>query len=117
MSKAGENRKTEAAAVQTAAEPKIETDAAIASSDLRLRMKVWTDPATAQRYLMPAAFMRDVLLGKPISNVMNAYAMNDDATKLITLTIDEWNALPFFFFREDGPAPRREVTWVADVIQ
>ena len=73
---------------------------------LRLRAKVWTDPKTEKRYLMPTAFMRDVVAGRPVSAVMCAYAMRDDDTKLVTLTADEWNTLPFFYFQEDGPAPR-----------
>ena len=73
---------------------------------LRLRMKVWTDRATAKRYLMPSAFMRDVVNGQPVTDVMYAYAMRDDDTKLVTLTATEWNALPFFYFKEDGAAPR-----------
>jgi hypothetical protein len=77
-----------------------------ASTSLRLRMKVWTDPRTLKRYLMPAAFFRDVLGGKPVTNVMYAHAMRDDATKIVTLTAAEWNALPFFYFCEDGGAPR-----------
>lgn len=73
---------------------------------LRLRSKIWTDPTTSKRYLIPAAFMRDVVDGRPVSDVMLAYVMRDDDTRLITLTTDEWNALPFYFFQEDGPAPR-----------
>lgn len=73
---------------------------------LRLRVKVWTDPKTAKRYLMPTAFMRDVVNGQPVSDVMTAYAMRDDDTKLVTLTAREWNSLPFYYFREDGWAPR-----------
>lgn len=73
---------------------------------LRLRMKVWTDPDTAQRYLIAMAFMRDVVNGKPVSDVMYAYAMRDDDTKIVTLTVDEWNALPYYYFQEDGAAPR-----------
>jgi hypothetical protein len=76
------------------------------SEGLRLRMKIWTDRATSKRYLMPSAFMRDVVNGQPVSEVMYTYAMRDDDTKLVTLTAREWNALPFFYFREDGPAPR-----------
>ena len=76
------------------------------AESLRLRMKIWTDPTTSKRYLMPSAFMRDVVNGQPVSDVMYAYAMRDDSTKLITLTAAEWNALPFFFFQEDGAAPR-----------
>lgn len=73
---------------------------------LRLRMKVWTDRATGKRYLMPSAFMRDVVRGQPVTDVMYAYAMSDDDTKVVTLTAHEWNALPFFYFKEDGSAPR-----------
>jgi len=73
---------------------------------LRLRMKVWSDPTTAKRYLMPSAFMRDVVNGHPVSDVMYAYAMRDDSAKIVTLTAAEWNTLPFAYFQEDGPAPR-----------
>lgn len=74
--------------------------------NLRLRMKVWTDPSTLKRYLMPMAFMRDRMHGQPISDVMYAYAMSDDSTRVVTLTAAEWNTLPFFYFQEDGHAPR-----------
>ena len=77
-----------------------------AVESLRLRLKVWTDPETAKRYLMTSAFMRDVVGGQPFTDVMCAYAMRDDHTKVITLRAAEWNALPFFYFQEDGPAPR-----------
>ena len=73
---------------------------------LRLRMKVWTDLETGRRYLMTTAFMRDVVDGQPVTDVMYAYAMSEDHTKVVTLRAAEWNALPFFYFREDGPAPR-----------
>ena len=73
---------------------------------LRIRMKIWTDPTTAKRYLMPSALMRDVVNGQPVSDVMYAYALRDDSTKVVTLTAAEWNALPFFYFQEDGAAPR-----------
>lgn len=76
---------------------------------LRVRVKVWTDPDTGRRYLMPSAFMRDVMNGRPVTDVMCAYAMRDDDTKLITMTSKEWNALPFYYFLEDGSAPRGSV--------
>jgi len=91
-----------AAPPQEATAPEREAPA----EDLRLRTKVWTNPATGKRYLMPTAFMRDVVNGQPVSDVMYAYAMRDDDTQLVTLTAREWNALPFFYFKEDGPAPR-----------
>ena len=90
--------------------------AAVAVEGLRLRMKVWTDSTTGKRYLMPTAFMRDIRNGQPISDVMYAYAMRDDDTKLVTLTAREWNALPFFYFEENGPAPRA-TTRPVDVIR
>ena len=73
---------------------------------LRLRMKVWTDPETLKRYLMTTAFMRDMVNGRPVSDVMRAYAMSEEDTRVITLRVAEWNTLPFFYFQEDGPAPR-----------
>lgn len=73
---------------------------------LRLRLKVWTDHETGRRYLMSTAFMRDVVDGQPVTDVMYAYAMSEDHTKVVTLRAAEWNALPFFYFQEDGPAPR-----------
>ena len=69
-------------------------------------MKIWTDPSTSKRYLMATAFVRNVVNGKPTSDVMHAYAMRDDDTKVIALTTDEWNALPYYYFKEDGVAPR-----------
>ena len=55
---------------------------------------------------MPMAYMRDVVNGQSVSAIMHAYAMRDDDTRLVELTVDEWNALPYFYFDEDGPAPR-----------
>jgi hypothetical protein len=68
---------------------------------LRVRVKVWTDPATGKRYLMPTAIMHD-----PKSGLLTAYAMTDADTKVVKLTPVEWNALPFHYFKEDGDAPR-----------
>jgi hypothetical protein len=77
------------------------------TENLRVRMKVWTDPTTSKRYLMPMAQMRDVVNGQPVSDVMYAYAMREgEPTKFVTLRGAEWNTLPFFYFQEDGPAPR-----------
>jgi hypothetical protein len=44
--------------------------------------------------------------GRPVSDLMRAYAMRDDDTKVVELRVAEWNALPFYYFQEDGPAPR-----------
>lgn len=77
-----------------------------AREGLRLRVKVWTDPKTSKRYLMPTAFMQDVVNGRPVSDVMRAYALSEEDTKIVTLRAHEWNSLPFYYFQEDGPAPR-----------
>jgi hypothetical protein len=76
-------------------------------NSLRLRVKVWTDPRTLKRYLMPLGFMRHLVNGQPVTDVMYAYAISDDETKVVELNALEWNALPFFHFQEDGHAPRR----------
>jgi hypothetical protein len=68
---------------------------------MRLRLKVWTDKATGKRYLMPVALMKS-----RDSDVMRAYAMSEEETKFVELSTDEWNTLPFFYFKEDGEAPR-----------
>jgi len=74
---------------------------------LRVRMKIWAHPQTAKRYLMTNAHWRDVdRNGQPITDVMIAYAMREDDTMVVTLTATQWNTLPFFYFQEDGPAPR-----------
>ena len=108
---AAPNAPLAAAPIDEPAAAPIETPA----ESLRLRMKVWTDPTTAKRYLMPSAFMRDVVNGHPVSDVMYAYAMSDDSTKIVTLTATEWNTLPFSYFQEDGPAPRAASRPVDDV--
>lgn len=64
-------------------------------------MKVWTDRRTGKRYLMPSAVISD-----PRTGMMSAYAMSDEDTKVVKLSPPEWNSLPFFYFKEDGPAPR-----------
>jgi hypothetical protein len=97
---------SEEARVPPASPPSPSPSPSLGLQGLRLRMKVWTDRATSKRYLMPTAFMRDVVNGQPVSNIMYAYAMRDDDTKLVTLTATEWNSLPFFYFKEDGSAPR-----------
>ena len=99
-----------AAPIEESAAAPIEQPAAapieVPVESLRLRMKVWTDQRTSKRYLMPSAFMRDIVKGQPVTDVMYAYAMRDDDTQIVTLTATEWNALPFYYFQEDGPAPR-----------
>lgn len=74
---------------------------------LRVRMKIWTHPQTARRYLMTSSRWRDLdRSGQPVTDVMLAYAMREDDTMTVSLTATQWNALPFFYMQEDGPAPR-----------
>ena len=76
---------------------------------MRLKMKVWTDPDSRDRYLMPAAFITPESFHSD-RPVMKAYAMNDDDTKVVEIYAEEWNQLPFFYFKEDGEAARPEHT-------
>ncbi len=70
---------------------------------LRLRMKVWTDPKTQKRYLMPAAFVNPRRGGDTSDTLwMKAYAMSDEDTKVVDITAYEWDRLPFYYFKEDG---------------
>jgi len=92
---------TEAAAPAAPAPTEDATPVEVAPQGLRLRMKVWTDRRTGKRYLMPSAVISD-----PRTGMMSAYAMSDEDTKVVKLSPPEWNSLPFFYFQEDGPAPR-----------
>lgn len=95
--------------IEETAAPMIEESVAPSiEQPIRLRMKVWTDPTTAKRYLVPSAFMRDLVNGQPINDIMYAYALRDNDVQVVTLTAGEWQALPFVHVQEDGPAPRAE---------
>ena len=49
------------------------------------------------------------------SDIMTAYAMTDEDTKLVKITVREWNTLPFFYFQEEGPAPRASARPVDEI--
>ena len=98
---------TPAASVEQAATPPEQPAAPIGETPtkgLRLRMKIWTDVRTAKRYLVSSAFMRDVVNGHPVSDVMYAYAIGEGEILNITMRANEWQGLPFAFFQEEGPA-------------
>jgi hypothetical protein len=61
-------------------------------------MKVWRDPKTKKTYLVASG-----VLDRRTTMVV-VHATNDEQTIELTLTVDEWNKLPFRFFREDGRA-------------
>ena len=73
-------------------------------SNLRVRVKVWTNPKNDKLYMVSNAFGQ--ARGPDI--VMTAYAMRDDETLMVEFTVDEWNALTYKYFLEDGDAPRPE---------
>ncbi len=70
---------------------------------MRLRVKVFTAPATGKRYLVSIAMFN------PEREELHVYFMSDEETLFRSLPIDDYNALPYFFFKEDGPAPRPEM--------
>jgi hypothetical protein len=67
---------------------------------MRLRVKVFDDPRTSLRYLVSIAMF------EPASDTVNVFLMNDEDTRMQRMTVDEYNALPYYFFKEDGPATR-----------
>jgi len=68
-------------------------------TSLRLRLKVWTDSRTSVRYLVPTALVGDAQFG-----TLTVYALSGEGTRVVRLTPTEWNALPSFYFKEDGRA-------------
>jgi hypothetical protein len=86
-----------------AVEPAPESEAPKAPEvpGLRTHVKVWTDSVTGQRFITPCAVLT-------ATGLMVATAISESgAVRNVTLTAAEWNSLPFFFFKEDGEAPRR----------
>ena len=77
---------------------------------MRLRMKVWTKPGTNVLYMVAGGYLDKLF------NTMVAYAMRDEETIQIRLSVDEYNALPYHFFKEDGPAPKPDQTWIPDPV-
>lgn len=76
---------------------------------LRLRAKVFTNAATGQRYLVSMAMFN------PERESVHVYFMSDEETLFMAMTVDDYNALPYFYFKEDGEAPRPPMR-VADAI-
>lgn len=77
---------------------------------MRLRMKVFTDETTGNRYLVSMA------IANLAEETVHVYFMSDEETIFRSLSIDDYNALPYFFFKEDGPAPK-PVMRVADELR
>lgn len=71
---------------------------------LRVPLKVWKDPTNDQIYLAP------VCLRAKNNTHVKAFLVsrdNTEAVRFVDMTLDEWNEMPFFYFKEDGLAPRR----------
>lgn len=59
----------------------------------RFQLKVWTSP-TGER--------SPVGLGMLVDDRISATVIGATTIQFVRLTIDEWNALPIFWFKEDG---------------
>lgn len=66
---------------------------------MRLRMKVFADASTGKKYVVSIALL------DPKTETVRAYLMSDEETRFVALSIDDYNAIPYSFFDEDGPAP------------
>lgn len=75
---------------------------------MRLRMKVWINPENGQLYLVATGYYNTA------NDRMVAYAMRDEETKQLDLSPEEWNALEYKYFKEDGDAPRPEKKFSLD---
>lgn len=71
---------------------------------LRLRMKVYTD-RVGQRYLASAGTY------DPNRDRIVFVAMRDDGTHIVSLSGEEWNDLPYYFFEERERADKPDKTW------
>lgn len=70
------------------------------SEKLRVSVKVFV--RDGKRYLCAMGAYN------PATDRVHAFAMSEEGTVQVALTDTEWNALPFFWFVEDGPAPKPE---------
>jgi hypothetical protein len=67
-------------------------------------MKVWTDSGGNR-------FMVSMGQFNPRKGIVHAFIMSEERTTQIQLSPDEWNALPFYYFKEDGLAPHKAEKW------
>lgn len=77
---------------------------------MRLRCKVYTNPETGEELMLAMGMMF-------AQNKVRAFAMSDDGTVEVSLTVAEWNATPWRWFKDDGDAeapvrdPRPVAIW------
>ena len=78
----------------------------------RVRTKVWTDE-DGQQYMVGVAMMgvrpssKEGSSEDDVEPCINAYATCEEKTVQLQMTLVEWNKLPFFWFVQEGRAPRR----------
>lgn len=72
------------------------------ASDTVIRMKVWVHPENGKTYLVAMGAF------DPQTMRVHACAMTDDDTVQITATLVAWNALPYHYFKDVGPATKPE---------
>ena len=70
---------------------------------LRVRLKVWVDPETGQRYIVSGGV--PILKDRDDSIYMKAMIVSDSRVRFITVSLKEWENLEFFYFKEDGVVP------------
>lgn len=68
----------------------------------RLRCKVLRQDD--KQFLVPLAI-------RVSHDTMVTVGMNEEKTVQLTLSIDEYNALPYHWFEDQGEAPKREEPW------
>ena len=73
----------------------------------RLRCKVLLKDG--HQYLVPLA----IRVG---ADQMVTVGMSEEDTTQIALTVNEYNALPYHWFEDTGPAPHNETPWVTEKI-
>ena len=71
---------------------------------MRLRCKVLE--RDGQTYLVATGVINPKNPGRMLIN-----AMREERTLTLELTLDQWNALPFHWFEDQGPAERKQETW------
>jgi hypothetical protein len=65
---------------------------------LRLKMKVYTDPVSGHRFMVAVGSL------SPALGLMNALLLSDELTRFVLMSVEQWNALEWCYFKEDGPA-------------
>lgn len=69
-------------------------------SPTRVRVKIYTDPKSGRQYIVALGeFHRN-------SDIVFAYAMNDEGTVKLEMNTTGWNNLPYHYVTIDEEAPK-----------